>query len=265
MSALLDRLREPAVRGVALDGEERIAVHRAVLERKPMLRAVFAECREAMRRLAQRHLTGVGHAVELGAGVAPMRESVRDVWASDVVYASHLDLVADAQAMPFRDASLRVVYAQNAFHHFPLPERFFHELARVLVPGGGAVLLEPAHGALASWLYPRLFASEGFDKRYPSWEAPRSGPMNGANQALAYVVFVRDRERFERTCPELEIVALEPLANGLRYLASGGLNFRQLLPDALDGVARLVERMSTPAARVLALHQVVVLRRRSRR
>jgi len=263
MPALLDRLREPGLAGIALDGPARFAAHRRVLERKPMLRDVFDECRRAMRRLAQAHLAAEGRSVEIGAGVAPMRDAYPEVLATDVVHAPHLDLVADAQALPFRDASLRVVYAQNAFHHLPRPERFFRELARVLVPGGGAVLLEPAHGPLAAWLYPRLFASEGYDRRSESWETPQSGPMSGANQALAYVVFVRDRERFQRAHPELEIVAIEPLRNGLRYLLSGGLNFRQLWPDAAGGMLRTLERLLAPAASSLALHQVVVLRRRT--
>jgi SAM-dependent methyltransferase len=263
MQALLDRLREPGLAGVALDGPVRFAAHRRVLERKRMLRDVFEECRRTMRRLAQAHLAVEGRAVEIGAGVAPMRDSYPEVLATDVVHAPHLDLVVDAQAMPVRDASLGVVYAQNAFHHLPRPERFFRELVRVLTPGGGAVLLEPAHGLLASWLYPRLFASEGFDKRHPSWDTPQSGPMNGANQALAYVVFVRDRERFQRAHPELEIVAIEPMRNGLRYLLSGGLNFRQLVPDAANGALRALESLVAPAAGALALHQVIVLRKRA--
>ena len=115
----------------------------------------------------------------------------------------------------------------------------------------------------ASLLYPRLFRSEGFDKAYERWDTPQSGPMHGANQALAYLVFVRDRERFERLFPQLEIVAIEPMRNGLRYLLSGGLNFRQLLPDAADGMLRAIERWLAPAARALALHQVIVLRKRS--
>jgi SAM-dependent methyltransferase len=263
MQALLDRLREPGLAGVALDGPARFAAHRRVLERKRMLRDVFEECRRSMRRLAQTHLTTSAPAIELGAGVAPMRDTFPEVLATDVVHAPRLDLVVDAQALPFRNASLGVVYAQNAFHHLPRPERFFRELVRVLTPGGGAVLLEPAHGVLASWLYPRLFASEGYDKRSESWETPQSGPMNGANQALAYVVFVRDRERFERAHPQLEVVAIEPMPNGLRYLLSGGLNFRQLCPDAAGGMLRALEHLLAPVRASLALHQVIVLRKRA--
>jgi SAM-dependent methyltransferase len=211
--------------------------------------------------LAQRHLGGTGIAIELGAGVMPMRESHADVLATDVVPASHLDAVIDAQNMSLRDESVRVVYAQNAFHHFPEPARFFAELERVLSPGGGAILLEPYYGPAASFVYRHLFRTEGFDKAYPAWETPLTGPMNGANQALSYIVFVRDRVRFESRYPALQIVHQQPVDSYLRYLASGGLNFRQLLPDVFIPVLRLLERSLTPLHRMLALHHVVVLRK----
>lgn len=261
MSVLLDRLREPEVRDVDLDDPARIDRHLTVLGRKRMIREVFVECHHAMRALDRAHLMGAGPSVEIGAGVAPLRDTYPEVWSTDIVPARHLDAIVDAQQLPFADASLRTLYAQNAFHHLPSPDRFFRELARVLRPGGGAILLEPWHGPFASLVYPRLFASEGFDKRFPDWERPAQGPMKGANQALSFVVFVRDRARFERSYPELAIAAQQPLTNYVRYLASGGLNFRQLVPDAGIGTLRALERLAAPLARWLALHHIVVLKR----
>ena len=262
MTAWLDRLREPDVRDADMDGAARIDLHLRVLARKRMVREVFEECHRAMRDLERRYLPGDGPRVEIGAGVAPVRDTFPGIWSTDVVHAAHLDAVVDAQSLPFPDASLHAVYAQNAFHHLPQPRRFFRELERVLVPGGGAILLEPYHGPLASFVYPRLFASEGFDKRYATWETPQSGPMNGANQALSYVVFVRDRAIFEREHPALQVAVREPLANYVRYLASGGLNFRQLVPDAAIAPLRWLERFASPFAAWLALHHIVVLKRR---
>ena len=163
--------------------------------------------------------------------------------------------------MALRSGSVRVIYAQNAFHHFPQPERFLGELERVLSLGGGAVMLEPFYGPAATFLFKRLFRTEAFDKTFPAWDTPASGPMGGANQALSYVVFVRDRARFESRFPSLRVVHDQPVDNYLRYLISGGLNFRQLLPDAAAGALRLVERGLSPINRVLALHHVVVVKK----
>lgn len=43
---------------------------------------------------------------------------------------------ADAEALPFADASFDVVTVRIAPHHFPHPARFISEVARVLRPGG---------------------------------------------------------------------------------------------------------------------------------
>ncbi|XXE51896.1 methyltransferase domain-containing protein [Pseudomonas sp. R3-56] len=246
-----------------VDGCERLELHGKVLERKQMLREIFVEFHHAFRRLADRYFQVGGLEVELGAGIAPMRDSYPEVLATDVVASEKLDMALDAQAMSLDDDSVRAFYGQNCFHHFPHPERFFTELERTLKIGGGAILIEPFHGPFAAFLYRRLFKSEGFDMHFPSWHTPSTGPMNGANQALSYIVFVRDRQAFEHKYPGLEIVHQEICGSYLRYLISGGLNFRQLLPDVFIPVLKVIEKLLYPLHRILALHHIVVIRRTS--
>ncbi|MBT2338997.1 methyltransferase domain-containing protein [Pseudomonas fluorescens] len=243
-----------------VDGAERLELHQKILARKQMLKEVFIEFHHAFRCLADRYFMVDGLEVELGAGIAPMRDSYPGVLATDIVASKHLDMALNAQSMSLADHSVKAFYAQNCFHHFPHPDRFFSELERTLAPGGGAILIEPFHGPFATFLYKRLFKSEGFDKHFESWETPSTGPMNGANQALSYIVFVRDRPTFELKYPELEIVHQEIFTNYPRYLISGGLNFRQLLPDALIPLIKIVEKLLHPLRRVLALHHLIVIR-----
>jgi SAM-dependent methyltransferase len=261
MKFLLHQLREPSLASMDVDGSERLQLHCKMLERKPMLRKVFTEIHELFRALADRLLPASGLEVELGAGIAPMRDSYPVVLATDIVAGQHLDRVLNAQDMDLPDSSVRVFYGQNCFHHFPHPDQFFSELERTLVTGGGAIILEPYYGPIASFLYKRLFSTEGFDKTFPSWETPVAGPMNGANQALSYIVFIRDRAEFERKYPLLQIVHEQMVDNYLKYLISGGLNFRQLLPDWTVGVINLAEKLLRPFNRWLALHHVVVIRK----
>lgn len=262
MSRLLDRMQEPEVAGCPVDGIARFEAHRSVLRRKAMIRGVFDEFHQTFAQLDRRYFTGAGLVVELGAGVYPVRETLPEVLATDIVPAPHLDRVIDASAMELDDTSVHAFYLQNVFHHFPQPSLFFAELERTLQPGGGAILIEPASGPLAAWLYPRLFASEGYDKRATAWETAVGGPMSGANQALSHLVFDRDFARFQSEHPMLEVVHRDVLGNWPRYLLSGGLNFRPLLPAAGNGLLKLSERLLAPLRRTLGLHRVIVLRKR---
>lgn len=49
---------------------------------------------------------------------------------------------ADAEDLPFADASFDIVTCRIAPHHFPNPARFVRESARVLKPGGRFVLID---------------------------------------------------------------------------------------------------------------------------
>lgn len=254
---------EPEVFGCEVDGSERLAAHKAVLQRKALIRDVFREFHELFLRLDRKYFSGDGKVIELGSGVFPVKESSPDVAATDVVEAAHLDYTLDACAMHLPDSSVRAFYLQNVFHHLPFPSRFFAELERTLVPGGGAIIIEPADGVLASFLYPRLFASESYNKAASNWEVEMGGPMSGANQALSYVILERDVARFSREHPGLEIVHRDVLGNWVRYLVSGGLNFRPLMPGFATGLLRGVEWLLKPARRWIGLHKVVVLRKRN--
>jgi ubiquinone/menaquinone biosynthesis C-methylase UbiE len=69
--------------------------------------------------------------------------------------------LADAEALPFPDASFDLVTCRLAFHHFPHPENAMHEFARVLRPGAllgfaDNVAVEDAAGATAYNAYEKL-------------------------------------------------------------------------------------------------------------
>jgi SAM-dependent methyltransferase len=253
----------PEIEHLNVDDTKRLEVHSTVLRRKPMLAAVFRECHELMLNLDDRLFGDTpGLRIELGAGVAPIASTFPEVLATDVVMGPGLDAVLDAQRMDLPDASVRAFYGQNCFHHFPDPLKFFRETERVIAPGGGVLLIEPYYGPLASAAFKRMFASEDFDKTMPGWTTDAIGPMYGANQALSYIVFKRDRSRFERELPNLEVVEMFPLTNYPRYLLSGGLNFRQLVPNWAEPALRALETALMPARPVLALHHLIAFRRR---
>jgi SAM-dependent methyltransferase len=260
--SIRDWLAEPGLAGVDLDGPERIAAHRRILAAKPATRRVFLELYRACLYTDRRFFTAPGPRVEIGAGSSFFREVCPDLIVTDVAPAPGLDRIVDAMAMPFADRSLRAVFGIHTFHHIPDPDQFLSELERVLAPGGGCVLIEPYFGPFAAAFFKRAFKTETFDPTQAGWTTPTTGPMVGANQALSYIVFTRDAAEMSRRHPGLEIVHQRPLTNWIGYLLSGGVNFRSLAPTWAAPVIHAAEFAAAPLAPWLALHHLIVLRRR---
>jgi SAM-dependent methyltransferase len=255
-------LAEPRLAGKNPDTEEFLDLHRQILEEKPMMNAVFAEFYDACINIDEKYFSGNGKRVEIGAGVSFFKKIYPQIITTDIKRADYLDMVVDALNMPFENGSVRAIYGINCFHHFPDPNQFFKELIRVLNSGGGCVLIDPYHGPLAKAFYKNVFDTEGFDVAQPSWKNDSLGVMMNANQALSYIVFTRDKKQFETQYPELELVKQYPLKNYVRYLLSGGLNFRQLLPSFLSPLLKLVEWLLSPLSKVFGLHHIIIIRKR---
>jgi SAM-dependent methyltransferase len=255
-------LLDPRVRSLDPDSTDFSMAHRRVLMDKPLVQGLFRSFYRRCRALDDRYFSGSGIRVEIGSGAGFITETYADVVTSDVKPLPFVQLVCRGERLPFRDGSVRALYAINTFHHIPSPRAFFSELDRALCEGGGVVMIEPYYGPVARRVFARLHASETFDPSATQWDAPAdAGPFSQANQALSWIVFVRDRARFEREFPRLEIVADTPHTH-LRYLVSGGVNFRQLLPSIAEPLIVGAERVLSPLDTLLALQHSIVLRRR---
>ena len=262
LKKIRNKLSDPRLKGVDVDSPELLIVHRKIMMEKRIMREVFTEFYKTCINNDQKYFSGEGQRIEIGAGVSFFKELYPEIISTDIKPADNLDRVLDALDMDLPNQSVRAFYGINCFHHFPSPNQFFKELERTLVPGGGCVLIEPYYGAVAAKMYKSLFDTETFDPNQKEWES-NSSIMYGANQALSYIVFVRDRKLFEERYPSLEIVQIKPLSNYMRYLLSGGLNFRSLVPGVISPIIKGVEWLITPLNRVLGLHYGIVIRKRN--
>lgn len=263
---LPDIFKYSEVRSIAPDSPELAHFHREILSHKPMVREVFQEFYDRMRVLDETYFGSTpGLRIELGSGSSIMKEFYPEVISSDYKKIDGLDRILDATQMDLPDRSVRAFYGINCFHHFPDPNKFFGELMRTLNPGGGAVLIEPYHGPFSSWLHQRMHSYEFYDKTQKEWINPHhTGPMSGANQALSYLIFFRDKKLFEQKYPDLELVCWEPFHNYLRCLISGGVNFRPLLPNFMVPVLKFVECCLRPISHLFVLHYVFVIRKKAK-
>lgn len=255
-------LLDPAVIPNLDDEEALLAAHRAAVLKKALLRSTFEHFYEEAAHAADWYNDAPYELpeYELGAGSSLFDRQRQGLTLTDVRKAQWLRYL-DAQKMDLPDASVRTFFGILMFHHLPHPGLFFDELVRTLAPGGTCVLIEPYHGPLSRAVHSRLHNTEFYDLK-GEWETPVSSAMNGANQALSTIIFKRDRKRFESQWPQLELEPVDLQHNYLRYLASGGVNFRSLLPAWSVPVLRVTEAVLVPLAPLFALHWMIVLRRR---
>ena len=93
------------------------------------------------------------------------------------------------------------------------------------------------------------------------WEFPKGGPLSRANSALPWLVFERDRDMFKREFPEWEIAEIRPQAP-FRYMLSGGIAYRSLLPGQFYMACKQVERILQPWIKYMAMFALIILKRR---
>lgn len=257
MGRLRDWMRDPLASGLDVDHPHTTLARRDLLRSKPFLRRIY---RDWYGRILSSLPAGEGRVLEIGSGGGFLRDHVPGLLSSEIVAWQGVSLVADAHALPFPAASLRAVVMTNVFHHLPHARGFLREAARAVRVGGAVVMVEPWVTAWSRIVYPRLH-EEPFEPEAAEWEFPSRGPVSGANNALPWILFVRDRARFEREFPEWRIDRIAPLMP-VSYLLSGGMSYRSLMPGFSYRFWRAAEAAASPIMGAVAMFALIVLRRR---
>jgi SAM-dependent methyltransferase len=257
MRGLTRWLEHPLTRGLDVDDPRTTRLRRRILAEKRFLRRIYEEWYVA---IAAALPPGDRPVLELGSGAGFLADFVPRLVRSEVFQTPGIDLVLDGLALPFAAGALRGIAMTNVLHHLPRPVRFFAEAARCVGPGGVVTMIEPWVTPWSRWVYTRLHP-EPFLPEASEWEIPAGGPLSGANGALPWILFQRDRDRFEREAPEWRVRSVEPIMP-VRYLVSGGISLRTLAPAASFPLWRGFERALSPVAGRLAMFAHVVLERR---
>lgn len=89
--------------------------------------------------------------------------------------------------------------------------------------------------------------SEIFDPKIEGWTNNQvTGRLTGANMALPWIVFERDRKKFEKEFPKLRILKIKRDFFIISYFLSGGLTYRCLIPDFFLPCVKLLRFFTTP-------------------
>jgi len=224
---------------------------------KPFLTRLYADFYEEIRLAMP---AGVqGPVVELGAGAGFIKNHLPQVITGDVLPSRFIDVCFDARNSPFKTDSLKGIVMLNVFHHIPSAGLFLSDAQRCLKRGGVVVMIEPWITAWSHLIY-KLFHHEATHTLQRGWDFESSGPLSGANQALPWIVFQRDRTLFERAFSNLRIEAIRP-HTPLRYLASGGLSHKATAPLSWYAPLMRMETRAQPLRRGFSMFATIILRR----
>lgn len=235
-SMFLKILSHPLTRGLSVDDPRTTLLRRSLIKEKTFLRMLYSEWYERIVNL----LPEKTDVLELGSGAGFLEEVLPVVITSEVFETPGVKLITDACDLPFPDRSLSAIVMTDVFHHIHDVGRFVVEATRCIRPGGKIVMIEPWRTPWSEWVYTHLH-HEPFSAS-SDWEIPCTGPLSGANGALPWIIFQRDKTLFEARYPQWRLNAIEPMMP-FSYLLSGGVSMRSLVPGWMYRPIRVLEQI----------------------
>jgi SAM-dependent methyltransferase len=217
---------------------EALARYRDIWTRKPVLRLIYGEIFERIAGFVV-----AGPTLEIGGGVGNLKEKIASLISSDIQFSPWLDLVADAQKLPFAAGALSNIVMLDVLHHVEFPSLLFREVAHVLRPGGRIVMVEPGI-TFGSKLFFRMLHHEPVMMNVdPLAEGvPNTGrnPYD-SNQAIPTLLVTRYSEAFHAKFSDLRILETRWFSF-VAYPCSGGFKPWSLVGESVARVLLWFER-----------------------
>lgn len=234
--------------------------YRAAWQRKPILRTLY---NDIFARIAERCVPGT--TLEIGGGIGNLKERIGDLISSDIQYAPWLDLVADAQKLPFADGAISNIVMLDVLHHIEFPSLLFREASRVLRDGGRIVMVEPGISLGSRPFY--LLHHEPVDLSVdPLTEGAPDASRDpyASNQAIPTLLVTKYRDAFHRKFSQLSIRDADWFAF-VAYPASGGFKRWQLMTEPMARAVLWIERcLERALGRFFGFRILIVVEKRTR-
>ena len=243
------------------DTRDVLRMQACTIRKKHFLRQLYAEWFHSIRRMIPVDVSG--SVLELGSGGGFLHEILPGVIRSDILDVGNSDILLDGLRLPMQSRVLKAIVMVDVFHHLPEVDLFFGEAARCIRTGGVVVMIEPWHTRWSRLIY-RWLHPEPFEPGAKDWGFPAGHPLSRSNQALPWIVFERDREVFRRRYPQWSLRGLT-LHTPFRYLVSGGVAYRALMPGAAFKHWRRIENAFNPWMNSWAMFATITLKREKNR
>lgn len=235
-----------------IDMPETYELHRKIIQQKPFLKRLYQDWYRILKKSINSLPQGI--IIELGSGGGFLKEIIPQAYTSDIILISGLDLNLSVLSLPFKNNSVGAFLMLDTMHHINKPIVFLKELSRCLKERGKIIMIEPANTLWSKFIFSN-FHHEYFDVS-AGWEFEREGPLSSANGALPWIVFSRDRDIFLKEFPQLKIKRLQ-YHTPLRYILSGGLSMRQVIPSFTYGLFGFLEILISPLSKYLGMFFLV--------
>jgi SAM-dependent methyltransferase len=235
--------------------------HLQVWDNKPAARLIY---RDMFERIAAACCPGP--TLEIGAGIGKLKERLPDVTSSDIQFSPWLDLVADAQNLPFREGTFGNIVMVDVLHHVEFPIKFLRTASQVLKPGGRLIMVEPAITWGSAFFY-RCLHQEPVDMSADIFADGVPDPARdpyAANQAIP-TLLARRTDRFHQLIPDLRVIQVSWFSFAV-YPLSGGFKRWTLVGEkvAQKGIA-LERRLEGLLGRRLGFRMLIVIERQAPR
>lgn len=254
------------VKNTNLNDEERFIIHKKNLDNKKILKSCYNEFYTKILQVEKKYSNNINNnlRIELGSGVGFIKKFDKKIITSDVIKNKFTDRVINANDIPYKNKTISSIFGIFCFHHFRDPHKFLIDIEKKLKPGGLCILIEPYYGLFASVIYKRIHKTEYFNIHEKiNHKIKNKTAMENANQALSYIYFIKNKKKFNKTYLKLEILETYIFNNYLRFLLSGGLNFKQLIPNGIIFLILIIEKILSPFKKIFGIHYLIVLRRKN--
>ena len=162
--------------------------------------------------------------IELGCGASFIDQINKSIKKTDVFLNSNTDFKLNAMDIGknFENKISNLILV-NVFHHISDPELFLKSAEKSLLIGGRIIMIEPSNNYWSRLVY-KFIGHEPFNTRQLGWKFESKDPLLDSNQALSWIIFERDYEKFKNLFPMFSLIQKKNIMP-FSYLLSGGHSF----------------------------------------
>ena len=228
-------------------------------KKKPVLRAIYSDLYKKIE-----NSVSDGDTLEIGGGIGNLSISSGRIIKSDIQHSAGLDIVADAQNLPFDDEVFSNIVLFDVLHHLQCPLLFFSEARRVLKPGGRIIMMEPGITPISRILY-KLGHDEPVDMEWDMTDPCKldvdKDPYD-SNQAIPTILFKQYPQLFLKMVEGFRINNSKWLSL-FAYPLSGGFKSWSLIPCKwVRAILKMEEKLLPILGSFMAFRLMVVLEKK---